>query len=102
MEAMRAKAAAKAKALASAAAAKAGDLAAAGAEKATDAAKAVTGKDDYKFGDLTRHVAGKGASKAKNMWARKMKRGKGSDPPLELGETGDLTEEQIEEFKEAF
>ena len=98
MEAMRAKAAAKAKALASAAAAKAGDLAAAGAEKATDAAKAVTGKDDYKFGDLTRHVAGKGASKAKKVWARKMKRGK----PPELGELADLSEEQIAEFQEAW
>ena len=64
MEAMKARAAAKAKALAAAGAAKAEKLAAAGAAKATEAAKAVTGKDDYHFGDITKHAAKVGASKA--------------------------------------
>ena len=70
MEAMRARAAAKAKELAAAGAAKAEKLAAAGAAKATEAAKAVTGKDDYHFGDITKHAAKVGASKAEEVGCR--------------------------------
>ena len=66
MEAMKAKAAAKAKELAAAGAAKAEELAAAGSAKALEAAKAYTGKDDYQFGDITKASA----SKAQEMGQR--------------------------------
>ena len=66
MEAMKAKAAAKAKELAAGGAAKAEELAAAGSAKALEAAKAYTGKDDYQFGDVTKASA----SKAQEMGQR--------------------------------